>query len=306
MKLDKEKLGEKDTTKMNVIKDEHIEEASKENKKDLKKVFEVIILLLIALISIFILSKVASSPEFHAKTIKSLDEKKVTVMELTAATAGSATAIALIPSDATTPLANQILGLSSYLLIVIGAIFLEKMLLTLTGYITFTFLIPIACLLYGIYLYAKKEILRNLAIKLGVFGIVIFMVVPISVQASNLIEATYEKSINQTIEAAKNTEIETKENTSEESKESGGWSGFTSKAKDVISNIGNNVSEWIHKGEKVLSNFIDAIAILLITSCVIPIVVLIFFMWIIKIIFGINIPERNIKNKIKKSAKNNN
>lgn len=266
-----------------------------EKKLDVKRLISVVVLIVIALISVFKVSKVTSSPEFHAKTIQSLDEKKVMVMELTAATAGAATAIAAIPSDATTPLANQILQLSSYLLIVIGAIFLEKMLLTLTGYITFTYLIPIACLLYIIYLFANKEILKNLAIKLAIFGLAIFMIVPISVKVSNLIEATYETSINQTIEEAKNIESITEEATTEETEESGGWSAFTEKVKDVISSIGDNVSEWLHKGEKMLSNFIDAIAILLITTCVIPIGVLIFIIWIIKIIFGINIPIRNIK-----------
>ena len=277
-----------------------------EEKDLLKKVIVIAVLAIIALISIFGVSKVASSPEFHAKTIQSLDDKKITVMELTAATAGTSTAIALVPSDATTPLANQIMELSSYLLIVIGAIFLEKILLTLTGYITFTVLIPIACLLYGIYLFAKKDVLRNLAIKLFVFGIVIFMVVPISVKVSNLIENTYENSINQTIEEAKNNEIVTEENDSKESeKKEGAWSGITSKAKDIVSNIGDNVSGWIKKGEKVLSNLIDAIAILIITTCVIPIAVLIFFIWIIKIIFGINIPVPKIKKEKTKSIENN-
>ena len=243
-----------------------------EKKLVSKRIIFVVVLLVIALISMFVLSKVASSTAFHAKTIQSLDDKKVTVMELTAAIAGASTAIALISSDATTPLANQIIGLSSYLLIVIGAIFLEKILLTLTGYITFTFLIPIACLLYGIYLYVKKDILKRLAIKLSIFGIVIFMVVPVSVQVSNLIETTY----NQTIEDAKNTEIVSEENTREEKSE--GWGGFVSGLKESISNIGDNVSKVIQKGEKVLSNFIDAIAIFLITSCIIPIAVLIFLL----------------------------
>lgn len=269
-----------------------------------KRVFLVVVLLLIALISVFTISKVASSPEFHAKTIQSLDKKKVTVMELTAATAATSTAIALIPSDATTPLANQILGLSSYLLIVIGAIFLEKILLTLTGYVTFTFLVPIACLLYIIYLYVKKDILRNLAIKLGIFGIVIFMLVPVSVQVSNLIETQYQASINQTIEEAKDVGVSTEENESQESEKSGGWSGFTSKAKEAISNIGSNVSGLIHKGETALSNFIDAVAVLIITSCVIPIIVLAFFIWIVKIIFGINIPVSKMKKDKNKQESN--
>lgn len=274
-------------------------------KIDKKRIIAVIILVVITLISIFGVSKIASSNEFHTKSIQELDEKKVVVLELTAATAATSTAIALVPGDATTPLANQILQLSSYLLIVVGAILLEKVLLTLTGYIAFTFLIPIACLLYGIYLFAKKDILRSLAIKLAVFGIVIFMVIPISIQISNLIEDTYQESINQTIEEAKNIENESeKENTNNESEEATGWNAFTSKAKEIVSDVGDNVSEWIHKGEKALSDFIDAIAILLITSCVIPILVLILFVWIVKIIFGISIPVKEIKkinsdNKVK-------
>lgn len=260
-----------------------------------KRIILAVVLLLIASISVLAISKVASSPEFHAKTIQSLDKKKITVMELTAATAATSTAIALIPSDATTPLANQIIGLSSYLLVVIGAIFLEKILLTLTGYVTFTFLIPIACLLYIIYLYAQKDILRNLAIKLAIFGIVIFMVVPVSVQVSNFIETKYQTSIDQTIEEAKDTQTTAEEATSKENEKSGGWSEFTTKAKEAISNIGSNVSNLIHKGEKALSNFIDAVAVLIITSCVIPIIVLAFFIWIVKIIFGINIPVSKIK-----------
>lgn len=275
------------------------------NKLYLKKLILVIVLLIIALISMLVLSKVTTSTEFHAKTIQSLEEKKITVMELTTATTVASAAISAIPGDATTPLANQMMQLSSYLLLIIGVIFLEKILLTLTGYMTFTVLIPIACLLFGIYLFVKKDILKNLAIKLSIFGIVIFMIVPISVQVSGLIENTYQNSINQTIEEAKDMEIVKNENSNEEVEESGLWSGFISKAQDVISNIGDSVSGWIEKGEKMLSNLIDAIAILLITSCVIPIVVLIFIIWIIKIIFGISIPVSNVKKtRLSNTAKN--
>lgn len=264
----------------------------------LKRIILFVTLLVVALVSIFGISKVATSTEFHEKSIQALDEKKITVMELTAATTVTATILASMHGDATTPLANQILELSSYLLIITGIIFFEKILLTLTGYVTFTFLVPIACLLYGIYLFAQKDILRNLAIKLTIFGLVIFMVVPVSIKVSNLIENTYQETINQTIEEANNIENATEENKDEESEDGGILSGFISKAEDVISNIGDTVSGWVDKGKKILSNFIDAIAILLITSCVIPIVVLVFFIWIIKIIFGISIPVPDVK-KIK-------
>ena len=222
----------------------------------------------------------AKSNKFHNNTIHSLDKKKITVTELTVACAGSSMALAAIPGDATTPVANKIMDLSSYLLVIIGVIFLEKILLTLTGYVTFT-----SCVLLGIYIFWKCDILKKLAIKLSVFGIIIFITVPLSVQISNLIENSYQDTLNN----AKTTEIVAEE------QEKDNDDSLLSKFKEGISNIGDNVSELVKKGEQALSNFIDAIAILLITSCFIPIIVLIFLIWIIKMIFGINISLPNKK-----------
>ena len=254
-------------------------------KLNLKNSLLTILLIIIALISILGIAQLAKSNKFHNNTIHSLDKKKITVTELTAACAGSSMVLAAIPGDATTPIANKIMDLSSYLLVIIGVIFLEKILLTLTGYVTFTFLIPISCVLLGIYIFWKCDILKKLAIKLSVFGIIIFITVPLSVQISNLIENSYQDTLNN----AKTTEIVAEE------QEKDNDDSLLSKFKEGISNIGDNVSELVKKGEQALSNFIDAIAILLITSCFIPIIVLIFLIWIIKMIFGINISLPNKK-----------
>ena len=257
-----------------------------------KNIIATIVAIIIALVSIFAVAPLTKSYKFHSNSIQALDDKKVTVTELTVAAVGVSTALAAIPGDATIPLANQIMDLSSYLLIVIGVIFLEKILLTLTGYVSFTFLIPIACLLYCIYIYSKKDILKKLSVKLCTFGIIIFLVVPISIQTSNLIENTY----NETIENAKNTEITSNDKTNTESNDNNEESGFLSKFKNSVSNLGENVSELVN---------IDAIAVLLITSCVIPIIVLIFLVWIVKIIFGvkISVPDINKKKKIEDKEK---
>ena len=271
-------------------------------KLNSKTIISVVALILIAVLSIFVVAPFASSAKTHANSIKTLDEKKITVMEITAATAGSATALAAIPGDATTPVANQILKLSSYLLVVIGAIFLEKVLITLTGFVAFKFLIPIACLLYAIYLFAEKDFFKNLAVKLAIFGIVISLVVPVSISASNLIEKAYKDSINQTVEEAKNAQNEVNITESEETEEKSGWDKFTSNVKEGISNIGDTASKAIKKGEELLNKFIDAIAILLITSCVIPIVVLFAFVWLVKIIFNVNVSLPKL-NKAKTETK---
>ena len=271
-------------------------------KLNSKTIISVVALILVAILSIFVIEPFASSAKTHANSIKTLDEKKITVMEITAATAGSATALAAIPGDATTPVANQILKLSSYLLVVIGAIFLEKVLITLTGFVAFKFLIPIACLLYAIYLFAEKDFFKNLAIKLVAFGIVISLVVPVSISVSNLIENVYKDSINQTVEEAKNAQNEASQVENEETEEKSGWDKFTSNVKEGISNIGDTASKAIKKGEELLNKFIDAIAILLITSCVIPIVVLFAFVWLVKIIFNVNVSLPKL-NKAKTETK---
>ena len=256
-----------------------------------KKIIGVILIIVIGLISIFVISPIAKSNKFHSNIIKSLDDKKVTVTELTVACAGTSMALAAIPGDTSTPVANKIMDLSSYLLIIVGVIFLEKILLTLTGYVTFTFIIPISCALLITYFFSKNDILKKLAIKLSVFGIVIFITIPLSVQMSNIIENSYKE----TLESVKNEKVILEEQVTEETKDE----GLLSKMKDGIENIGDGASKLIEKGKQTLSNFIDAIAILLITSCVIPIVVLIFLVWVVKMIFGIKISMPS-HNKLKK------
>src|SRR5665648_1139611 len=101
----------------------------------------LILLLFIALFSILVVSKIVTTPDFNAGIIKSLDDKKVTVMKLVVTAAASSTAISMIPGDAAMPIANQIMNLTSYFIIILGAIFLEKMLLSVVGYLSFTIII---------------------------------------------------------------------------------------------------------------------------------------------------------------------
>lgn len=249
-----------------------------------KKIMASAILLTILLLSVTWFSGVISSPEFHKKSIEALDEKKVTVMELTAATAATSVTISAIPGDATTPIANQIAELSSYLMIVVGAIMLEKFLITMTGYLTFTYLIPLACVLGIAYLFIPLNLLRKLAIKLSIFGIVICLVIPVSIRISDLVEDTFQ--VQQAIQKAEQSaDIIEKQSDSEEAADEGG-SRITKWFSQIGEQITSSVSGAVETVENAMSSFIDAVAALLITTCVIPILVLLFFVWLTKIIFG--------------------
>ena len=252
----------------------------------------LIALLLVAAFSIFVVSKAVTAPEFNASTIESLDEKKGTVMKLAVAAAASSTALSFIPGDAAIPIANQIAGLTSYFIIILAAILLEKMLITAVGYVAFTYIIPLACLLGISYLVIKKDILLILAIKLALFGIVIFAAIPASIYVSDMIYDTYQVSIDQTLEAAEKNKDYIEEKKKELSADDQSWMAKIGESlAGLTSKIGNDLSSIVKKGEDTLAAFLDAVAVLIITSCVIPIVVILIFVWVIKILFGFDIKE---------------
>ena len=246
-----------------------------------KRTVKAVILIIVALVSIFVLSRFATSTEFHAKSIAALDEKRTTVMELTAASTAASAAITLIPGDAVTPIAEKLADLSSNFLLVICAIWLEKYLLTITGYATFVVLIPLACVLGAINAFLQNDKWRELIRKLVVLGLAIVLVVPVSVKVSDMIEATYQSSIETTIDSAREAADGAED-------EEGGLSGLLSKIKDGVSGAVTGL-------ENVLNRFIDALAVMIITSCVIPIFVLLFFIWIIKMVTSVDIKLPKVK-----------
>ena len=151
-------------------------------KVGVKKIAAVLAILAVMILSMSVFSKVASDPSNHEKTIEALDEKKSDVLKLTAATAAASTALAAIPGDATTPVANKLADLTSYFLVILMVVFLEKYLVTLTGYAAFSVLIPAACVLLAVGICLNRNLLKILAAKIAVFAAVYDLVCPDAVR----------------------------------------------------------------------------------------------------------------------------
>ena len=295
-----------------------------------QKCITAAVLLLVAILSITVVGKYVSAPENHQKTIASLDEKKQTVMELTAASTVTSALITLLPGDTATPIAEKMADVSGYLLVVLCAIYLEKYLVTITGYVAFTYLIPIACGLWILNLFFANATVRKLAAKLAVFGLAISLVVPASVKISDLIGDTYQAQIEATIDDARNTQniLENSgvvDDTNEVGTTGTGTTGATtgsaqeknnsesgsasnifdwakdaiSSAKDSVANVVENVTvsteELVQKVENSLNHFIEAVAVMIITSCVIPMLVLLLFFWMVKIVLDVDLSGVKIK-----------
>ena len=269
-------------------------------KKELLKKFTwVTALVLAAALSIFALAPVMTRPETYQGSLAALQEKQTTVLELTAASTAASAAITLLPGDIATPVAEKLADLSGYFLIVLCAIFLEKYLLTITAGAAFRLLFPLACLLLIAYVFRGRKLFAMLAVKLICFGAAIMLIIPASVYVSDTIENTYSASINAAIENAKTTvkEAEAAESAASGQEETTGLSGLLSKVTDGISKA---AAETVGRFKQVLNNLIEALAVMLVTSCLIPILVILFFLWLVKLITGVSIqlPGRGSAGKV--------
>lgn len=274
------------------------------DKKRIKEnhIFRIVMIVLcivIALVSNIVLSKNYSSPEYtvNKKTITYLDDKKTTALELCAGATALSAAITLIPGDTGTPIAEKLTDLSGYFLIVVSAIYLEKYLLTILGALTFRWLIPAAMIAIALYFGIRRDFFWKLGVKILIFGLAVYAVIPVSVHVSQLIYNTYQESIDTTLAETENLISQTEENaqSSTESDQNSGDEGFfaglVDKAKDTIEQAKDTASIATEQFKYMLNKFIDGLAVLIVTTCLIPILVMVFFVWIVKMILGTAITQ---------------
>lgn len=266
----------------------------------------VIVCILAAFLSHAVVSPLVSDPETYQATIETLDQQKLTVTKLTVVSATASAAVAAIPGDVTTPIANKIADVSGYLFIIACAILLEKFLLTVIGYVSFSIIIPIALLVLAVTFILHIDGFRAICCKLLLFALIIPLIIPFSVKISNLITETHHA--DQLVEQALQLDESSEPTESSSSKESGGGllSKLLSTVKETTDSVKNTISNLRSTAEAILSTLFDAIAVLIITTCIIPILVFCAAIWMINLLFGLNIKIPNppkVSSFKKKAAK---
>lgn len=244
----------------------------------------IIVCLLAALLSFSVMSRVATSPKVLSATMDSLDRKRQTVGEISAAAAVTSVLIAAVPEDATTPIADQISNVCSYLLIVVGAIMLEKCLLSIMGILAFKVLIPVGCLICIIYLLSKKQAFLKLGIRLFIFGMVFYALIPASVAVGNSIDKALHTS--ESVEDVKNIaeEIEEYSNDTDTNEKKSILDRLTEFGSSVIEKF-TGILDYF---EQVVDRFLDAVAALIVTTCLIPLIVVWIFIQFAKYLVGLS------------------
>jgi len=246
------------------------------------KAMALAILLVIAVLSMTVISSHLSSPKFYPKTIQTLDKQKAQAMGLTVVVTAASTALSTLPDDMCSPIADELSDLADPLFLIICILYLEKYLLTIFGWISFSFLVPAACVLIGIYICSFQEKFYDWARKILVLAVTLFMIIPISATITNKIEETYAESITLVLEKA-NQLTNTSENAQEE--QINAFVKFFTDLKD-------NALHLVEAAKNMLSIVTDGVAVLLITSCIIPVLTALVFLGFIKTIINVNIPVK--------------
>ena len=270
-------------------------EAAPEPERPLKeKAIIAAVLAAVALVSLIVFANIASNPETYTGIIGTLDEKKGNVMMLATTTTAASAAISALPNDMGTPIADKLVDFSSYFMVILAVIYLEKFLLTTLGFLGFGILIPVAGALFAVAVFLRRGTLtrvnlQRLGTKLAAFGLALALVVPVSVWLTDNVDATFDESLAASNAAAQEATEQLEESAQAAPQEDQGllggiasavqegWNGLTQGAQQALDSLGDQ-----------LNTMIDTLAVMIVTSCLIPLLVLILFLQLVKIITGLD------------------
>ena len=238
---------------------------------NLRKAAIVSVILLFAVISFTRIAPWAASASTHPHSIEQTDDKISSVMTLSAGAAATSATLSLLPGDMCTPLSEQLAELAKYFLLVLSALHLEKFLITLSGFITFGVLMPAACIFLSWYVAFDNKNARTIAGKLALIGIIIYLIVPASVLLSDKIYETQADKVTETINEYNDLEIEGDSDT-----------GLFSDFKSIT-------TETIDKITSFVGSLLESLAVMIVTSCIVPALVFVFLVWMVKTIFSSNV-----------------
>lgn len=264
------------------------------------------ILALTIILSCTVMGNKLTDPTTYSHTIEVLDKNRTTVLGLTAASAAASAAVSALPDDIGTSIAEEISECTSWFMMILGFVYLEKYLLTILGAAACYVLLPLGCGALLIHCFFQKGTLKSIGIKLLAVGIVALIAIPSSVWVSDQINGIYNESIEMTVQSAGAVSDSLLGEITNENQES---SSVIDEAKTIINTVTGSVAKVIEQFKNVLNRFIEATAVMIVTSCLIPILVVLFFLWVVKTLFNmpIIIPIQNLKpKKMKRSHKNEN
>ena len=273
------------------------------------------------MVSAVIAAPMVSSPDtrFARSLMESGDRKIETTLELAAASSAASLAVSAIPGDTATPVAEKLADFGSGFLLVLCALYFEKSMYTVLGFAAFAVIFPAAILCGIISLFRKGQFLKRLAGCLALTGFLVWLMVPVSLGVSDMVYMSQQGIIQETLRASGDLSLEVEEGVEEEGTgdESGvgdgssagdenvsggrsgtgkgnsvsGRKGGQSLMKQVLTTVSAVSAETVKKAKALITGYLQALALMIVTACVIPLAVVLLFVWAIKMVFQVGLRQ---------------
>ena len=257
----------------------------------------IVALVVLALLSGFVARPHFADTKTWDSTIEVIDQKKGNVLALTTSCVALSAGITALPGDTGTPVAEQLAQLSGNLGIVLAVLYLEKYLLTILWSVGLGILIPFALVLFAVSLgihgrWSTSAVLRRVATRVLVVAMIGMALVPASVWVSQKVDETYQVSIEQTeqkaTEASKASSTKS-EKKSETTENKNVLEQLTDGASSLLTSVTDSAKSMTDKVVQQVTDLIEGVIVMIVTSCVIPLLVLAAFLWLGHVLLGIDI-----------------
>ncbi len=252
---------------------------------------KILALLLIAAISFFYAASWISGSGFVKESLESIEESNQTVLAFSAATLSASLAITALPDDFGTTLADTLADLNVYFIAILVVLLLEKILIVYGIKLTFTILIPWACIAGAIAIATKKNFLQEFAVRLCILGLAVAFVVPCSTHITQYVAADLTAYVEETI--AETEDGADKLNTAMEHDDKD--KNIFEKLTELFQTAIRDISDLLLHFQNNIRRCMNSIAILILTNFIMPVLTFFALKWVLNETFHIAIPTPDLK-----------
>lgn len=258
----------------------------------------IVALVVLALLSGFVARPHFADTKTWDSTIEVIDQKKGNVLALTTSCVALSAGITALPGDTGTPVAEQLAQLSGNLGIVLAVLYLEKYLLTILWSVGLGILIPFALVLFAISLgihgrWSTSTVIRRVATRVLVVAIIGMVLVPASVWVSQKVDETYRVSIEQAqqkaADAADSDSSKASKKKTESTESKNVLEQLADGASGLVTSVTSGAKQMTDEIVQQVTDLIEGVIVMIVTSCVIPLLVLAAFLWLGHVLLGIDI-----------------
>ena len=258
----------------------------------------VVALVVLAMLSGFVARPHFADTKTWDSTIEVIDQKKGNVLALTASCVALSAGITALPGDTGTPVAEQLAQLSGNLGIVLAVLYLEKYLLTILWSVGLGILIPFALVLFAVSLgihghWSTSAVLRRVATRVLVVAMIGMALVPASVWVSQKVDETYRVSIEQAqqkaADAADSDSSKASKKKTESTESKNVLEQLADGASGLVTSVTSGAKQMTDEIVQQVTDLIEGVIVMIVTSCVIPLLVLAAFLWLGHTLLGIDI-----------------